>query len=361
MRAEDILSRRLYCQRLEGHRFTDPREAVRLFGAVQSQDFGGAQWGVCQRLEQTAAAEFSDAFARGDILRTHVMRPTWHLVAAEDIRWMVDLTRPRLLRLMAYYFRQFDLDEPELARTNVLIHEVLQGGNQLTRSELAARLDQQGIAVQNGVRLSYILIHAEISGLICSGAPTGKQQTYALLNDRAPAAPTMDRENAVAELARRYFRSHGPATVEDFAWWSGLTKSEAYAGLEAVRDTFDHDNIDDRYYWYAADALAAPAFSEAHLLPNYDEYVVAYTDRGNLFSSGQTADLDSRGNPLFNNVLILGGTIAGTWKKTVRRASLQLEITPFRRLTSRERSAIHPAAEQYAEHLRLAELSVVGI
>ena len=325
MQPEDILSRRLSSQRLEGRRFSDPREAVGSFCAVQAQDFSGAAWAVCQRLNQVTAAGFANAFAHGDILRTHVMRPTWHLVAAEDIRWLTDLTRPRLLQSLGHYFRQFNLDKRALGQANDVILKALEGVNQLTRGELAACLARKRIDVQNGVRLSHILIHAEASGLICSGAPRGKQQTYALLDERAPHAKTLDREASLAELARRYFTSHGPATVDDYGWWSGLTKGEALAGLESVKQMLDHERVDGQMYWFGKGRSKTSSVQlEAHLLPNYDEYVVAYTDRGSLFDRRHTTHLDSRRNPLFNNVLILGGRMSRHLEKD--RAPLQSDV-----------------------------------
>src|SRR5579859_7689416 len=228
----DIAHRRLHNQFLSQQTFEKPGELVQWLGAVQAQDYGAAKWALGLRLHGTTDTMIEQAFAGGEILRTHVMRPTWHFVTPADIRWMLMLTAPRVLAASAYYFRLSELDDALFAKTNAALAEALQGDKQLTRSELALALQQAGIAVGDLLRLTYIIMRAELDGIICSGARRGKQFTYALLDERVPQSRVLDHNEALAEFALRYFTGHGPATLQDFVWWSGLTVADAKAGLE---------------------------------------------------------------------------------------------------------------------------------
>jgi len=234
MDARDILHRRINTQRLAGDPFARPEDMVRSLVGVQSQDYGNARWSVGQRTANCTDADVARAFDEGRILRTHVLRPTWHFVTPEDIRWLLTLTAPRVHALNAYSYRQLDLDDAIFARCETLITDTLQGGNQLTRPGLAALLADAGI-VANALRLSYIMMHAELDGLICNGAMRGKQHTYALLEERASQATTWTHEESLAELALRFFSGHGPVSLRDYVRWSGLTVADARAGLEMVK------------------------------------------------------------------------------------------------------------------------------
>ncbi len=194
------------------------------------------------------------AVSDGTILRTHVMRPTWHFVTPADIRWMLALTAPRVLAAIAYYDRVLELNGADFIKSNAVITKALQGGKQLTRAELASELQQAGFAIDNSQRIGHIIMHAELDGIICSGARRGKQFTYALLDERAPQSRTLDRDEALAELARRYFGSHGPAALQDFVWWSGLTTADARAALEMVTSQLMCEIVDGQTYWFSSSA-----------------------------------------------------------------------------------------------------------
>ena len=195
-------------------------------GAVQSQDYPGAKWAIGQRTRGATDAAFDEAFAQGRILRTHIMRPTWHFVMPADIRWMLALTAPRVNAVMAYYYRQMEVDETLIARAKPVFERALRGGKQLTRAELGTALEKAGIHA-TGVRLGFIIGRAELDAVVCSGALRGKQHTWALLEERVPPAKRLDRDEAMRELTRRFFTSHGPAQLIDFVWWSGLTMADA--------------------------------------------------------------------------------------------------------------------------------------
>jgi hypothetical protein len=228
----DIPRERLSHQRIDGRALEQPVDVVRWLVASQAQDFAGAKWSVGLRTEAANDAAVERAFNEGAILRTHMMRPTWHFVTQEDIRWMLALTAPRVHAVNASRYRQLGLDAATLTKAVTTMTRALEGGHELTRDELRAALARARIGT-DGQRMAYILMHAELEAAICSGARRGKQFTYALLDERAPRARVLSREDALAELGARYFASRGPATVQDFAKWSGLTL-EARRGLEAA-------------------------------------------------------------------------------------------------------------------------------
>jgi len=360
MKPADILRQRLHNQCLEGS-LRSPQDVVRWLGAVQSQDFGGAAWAVCQRGHGSTLADFHEAFARGDLLRTHVMRPTWHFVAPEDIRWLLTLTAPRLLQAAHYYFKKYQLTDAILGRTGMLISQALEGGKHLTRPEIATLLVSKNVDIRDQVHLAHIIIHAEATGLICSGVPRGKQQTYALVSERAPNAITLTREEALAELAKRYFQSHGPATLQDYTWWSGLTAADAAVGLQNSKANLISETINDQTYWFTPPISTAPHSTRVYLLPNYDEYIVAYADRSMVFDVHRYTDrLDSRQNPVFNNVIIIDGCIKGTWKPIVTRETVNIEATLFMPLQEADRQVLAKAAKLYEKYVGMP-VSIVNL
>lgn len=356
MKIPDVLSLRLYNQYLEGRTLERPEDVVRWMGAVQAQDYAGAKWAIAQRTAYESSATIDRALAEGKILRTHIMRPTWHLVAAEDIRWLMALTAPRVKALSAYYDRKLGLTEALFAQANDVIVKALRGGRHLTRGELGDALQQTGIDIGSGDqhRLAYIVGRAELDALICSGALHGKQHTYALLEERAPASKTLSRDESLAVLAERYFTSHGPATLKDYLWWSGLTTNDAKTGLQSVQPGLIPEVIEGQTYWH--NAARTGKFSNVprvHLLPNYDEYVVAYTDRSALFDVRHTDKLDARRNPLFNHVIVADGQIAGTWKPVVKNKIATVETNLFVPLDDGNTRALLDAVEHYHDFMNM--------
>ena len=252
----DLLSERLRNQHLTRPDRQKPAQVVAWLGAMQAQDFPAAKWAVGLRSPGCNSTDIEQAFNDGAILRTHVLRPTWHFVTPADIRWMLALSAPRVHAANAYYYRQSGLDAKMIARGCAMMHRVLDDGEPMTRAELAVALKRAKVPA-DGLKLAYIVMHAELEGMICSGPRRGKQFTYALLDERAPAGKTLDRRDAVAELAKRYFTSHGPATIRDFVWWSGLTVKDAELGIEAVKPKLQQDTIDGRTHWGAKTRGAA--------------------------------------------------------------------------------------------------------
>jgi hypothetical protein len=352
MASLDIVQRRLHNQRLAGNSFEKPEEVVSWLGAIQAQEYPGAKWAVAQRTKGLTEAAIEQAFAEGAILRTHLLRPTWHFVTPADIRWLLKLTAPRVNAVNASYYRKFGLAETVLAQTNAVLAKALEGGKQLMRSELEAVLQQGGLATatDDRLRLAYIMMRAELDGIICSGALRGKQHTYTLLEERVPPARLLERDEALAELASRFFTGHGPATLKDYTWWSGLPAADARAGLEMVKVQFAQEVVDGKTYWFApAEPASKGATPIAHLLPAYDEYTIAYKDHSDVLDP-QYLDQIIAGSGI---AIIIDGRITGTWKRKFKKGAVVVTLTLFTSLTEAENEAVIRAAHQYGAFLEM--------
>jgi hypothetical protein len=291
-------------------------------GAVQAQDFPMAKQAVGIRLanaDNTAAndAMVEDAFNQGRFLRTHVLRPTWHFVAPENIRWMLDLSTQRIKAAGKARDRQLEITEGLYTKTNHLLAAALEGRKHLTREDLAKALAKAHLPTDTP-HLYHFLMRAELEALVCSGALRGKTQTYALLDERAPAAPPLPRDESAARLAAIYFKSHGPATVEDFAWWSGLSLTEARRALEAVKAAFAAVTLGGNTYWLdparCDERNGPPGEPTVHFLPAFDEYIIAYRDRSVVIPPGHNAKAVSS-NGMFHPTVVVNGQVVGVWAK----------------------------------------------
>lgn len=334
-----LIQQRMVNQRLWGKPFTDIEECVRALAAVQAQEFAYAKWSIGQRTAGITESLMEKAVADGTILRTHVMRPTWHFVLPEDIRWMIELTAPRVNALNAPYYRREGLDDAVFAKTNVLFTQALAGGNHLTRKEMTQVLARAGISAAS-LRLGLILMRAELDLVICSGAPQGKQQTYALVDERAPDAVSMTREEALAELVRRYFTTRGPATLKDFSWWSGLTQADAQLGLDS---SLEREVVNGRvFYRYPAKKTASPNSPRVDLVQIYDEIAMSYSE-----SRDALIDNGNRPAPDHSHSIMLDGKLVGHWRRTVKSKAVVFETQLFRPLESAESDALEAAQERY--------------
>ncbi len=348
----DIAQRRLYTQHLAGEPFQGPEEVVRHLGAVQSQDYIAAQWALGLRLDNARDTAIDRAYNEGTILRTHVLRPTWHFVLPDDIRWMLALTAPRVHAFSAYYYRKLQIDSAILERSTAIIYKALEGGNQLTRAELGTVLEREGINTQDNLRLTYIVGYPELEAIICSGAKRGKQHTYALLDERAPHARTLSRDEALAELSLRYFTGHGPATLKDFMWWSSLTARDAKAALDSIKTRLVQETIDGQTYWFGDTTCPTSSASpNAYLLPNFDEYAVGYAGREAIYPESLAETLAAKPMVVLGNIVVIDGKIRGSWKRTFTRGAVQVAIQPLDSFTEPERDAVAAAAERYGEFL----------
>jgi hypothetical protein len=346
-----IAKQRLHNQCITRAAGRHPADVVAWLGAVQAQEYPAARWAVGLRLpEGITDAAIERAFDEGRILRTHVMRPTWHFVTPSDIRWMLELTAPRVHRAIAYHQRYVELDSPTLNRGTTLIERAVGDGEYLTRAELGLHLERARL-IASGQRLAHLVLHAELEGVICSGPRRGKQFTYALLEKRARSARRLTRDEALAELTLRYFRSHAPATVRDFVWWSGLTTDDAKRGLEINRA--QHETVDGRLYWSIGGGARKNALrrNDVHLLPIYDEYLVAYRDRDAVPHVRSTISAPAWRNVNFLHALVISGQIAGTWRTARSARGVHVDVIPLRRLTRIDRRAVNDAVARYERFL----------
>jgi hypothetical protein len=349
----DIVALRLRAHRLTGERFPSVLDAVRWLGAVQAQDYGAATWALGQRAAGATEAQIDELFDGGAIVRTHVLRPTWHVALPEDIGWLLALTGPRVRRGLVGRWQELEIDEDVVARACAAIAAALAGGCYRTRTELGEALRAAGVA-PHGQRLPHLLMAAELDGLIVSGPRRGKQFTYALLEERAPAVRPMDRTEAIVELTRRYFQSHGPAQLQDFVWWSGLTMADARLGLSLAGAALDRWVVEGATYWFAA-GMEPPgdAPTTAHLLPNFDEYTVAYRDRAAAVHADRPFDpaLFSFGSVL-SNVVLVDGRVRGAWRRTFARREVRVAIRLLDPLDPDEAAAVEEAGRALARFLQ---------
>ena len=344
---------RLYNLGLSRADFDNPVQVVDWLVASQAQDYAGAKWALGLRMRKAVDAVIEQAFNEGAILRTHVLRPTWHFVTPADIRWLLALTGPRVQALNAGMARKLELDAATLTRAADVMMKALEGENYRTRDELRDVLEREGIATQGVQRMAYIVMHAELERLICSGPRRGKQFTYALMDERAPRGKTLEGDAALAELARRYIISRGPASAQDFSRWSGLTLTQARAGLEAVKDGLEERVIDGQVYWFRDPGEQAGFESpRAWLLSVYDEYLASYRNFGGVVTAEHGARMVAMGNDL-TSVIVVDGQILGTWKRAVRAREVAVTVSPFDGLSAAQAAAVEAAARRYAAYLEL--------
>lgn len=355
MTEADLFTYRLYAQRLISPDLASPEAVVGHLGAVQAQDFGAAKWALGLRANTLTEDIVMQAYNEGRILRTHVLRPTWHFILPADIRWMLRLTAPRVIAASATHYRKCGLTDAVFAKANQIIAEALRDGQYLNRKEINAVLAENGLD-NDPFRLSWIVMRAELDGVICSGPARGKQFTYALLEDRVPLAPELTDQQALERLVRRYFVGHGPATFKDFLRWSGLSAVEAKPALEMMRNSLQSERIDSLEYWFdpsLPDQVSSAPIDRPFLLPSFDEYAVAFSNRFRLFSPGYKQFLDARGDPLFNNCILLNGAIAGTWKRTVKKQAVVIEPILFTRFTAIQKRNLDQAFAAYGNYMQL--------
>ena len=340
-RSASILTARLHNQWLARAGAARPADVVARLCAVQAQDFIGAKWAIGLRAKGQDDASVEAAFDRGDLLRTHVMRPTWHFVTPADIGWMLTLTAPRVHQASAFYYRQLGLDTKTLSRAHRVIASALEGGRFHTRTELAAALAKRGIEAK-GPRLGLLTIHAELEQVMCSGPVRGRQLTYALFDERAPRAKARTPRDLGGELAARYFASHGPATLRDFVWWSGLTVAQAKKALEQA--AVEPREIEGLTYWAAGWDIVGRMPPATFLLPNYDEYLIAYKDRDLMLPPGPAPRGGIAGLNAFEHPLVVDGRLAGYWTRRVSGPKTRIELEPWKPLNATHARAVKAAA-----------------
>jgi hypothetical protein len=354
MRAGEVARRRIRNTGLVGSSFAAAEEVVRWHGAVQAQDYAPTKWSMTQRAPGLTDAAIDDALAVGAIVRTHVLRPTWHLVARDDIRWLLALTGPIVQRGSGRRLKELELDAKILARAERLISSALKGSS-MTRDELGAVLKGARIDPA-GQRLPYLLIHCELEAVICSGGLRGKQHTWALLDDRVPTErKRFDREAALVELTRRYLASHGPAAIQDLGWWASLPGADIRRALDALGEEVRSETIDGVELWMAAEEPPRPpGVRGVHLLPPFDELIVGY--RASRYFGDPRAEealAAWKDRTMRNGVVLFAGRIVGTWGRTTQTRSVRIDVDSFERLGTAAAKGIEAAGRRLGHFVGL--------
>ena len=351
MACSTIARQRLINQQINSCAYVQPGQLVGWFGAMQAQDYLAAKWAVGLRVLQSTDATIEQAIANRSIVRTWALRGTIHLIAAADVRWILTLLRPRLHQLVATHHRKLAIDRAVLAQSQDVMARTLMGGQQLTRPELKIALQQAGIRTDD-MRLNFLLNQASFDGLICFGCRRGKEFTHTLLDEWVPVSQSLTRDEALAELTTRYFRSHGPATLVDFVWWSGLTVSDAKAGLDLIKSGLLMEPVGTPYYWMESPGnTLSEQKPDVHLLPAFDEYIVAYKDRRPAFGQLNFNQVVSAGNGIFKPVVVVDGQVVGTWKRTFKKEQVIVETDLLVPLSVTHHKAVLAEAGRYSAFL----------
>lgn len=325
MKQADITRIRLWNQQIESSSFTSVKDLVGWMGAMQAQDYAMAKWAVGTRVPGATEAIVEQALHNGDILRTHVLRPTWHFVRPEDIRWMLALSAPQIMTSMRSRDRELGLDDALYKKTNRALEKMMTGQQHLTREEIMERLKKAKLATDSN-QAWHIIVRAEIAGILCSGHPDAKNQTYTLLEERVPPQPEISREDALARLARLYFNSHGPATVKDFAWWSGLPAAAVRTATEGLAAAFIAETIGTDTYWFPDSShLPVAPKNSVYLLPAFDEYLISYKDRTAAIRLSDQAKAFTN-NGIFRPVIVVNGEVTGIWSRNQKKD--KVVVTP---------------------------------
>lgn len=352
MKTSEIALQRLYQQRLSQPDIATPGEVVRWFGAVQAQEFLHSLYAISLRMPAATERVIEQAIADKTIVRTWPMRGTIHYIPAEDTHWMLKLLARRTTRNAASIYRRAGLTDDVFARAGATLEQALHGGKRLTRKDLYAALEAAGIATSGEQRGLHLLGYWSRYGLICLGPRQGKQATYVLLDEWLPKGRQLEGEEALATLARRYFVSHGPATAHDFAWWTGLTLTEARLGIALVEHELARETLDGQTYWFSPAIPAIPPPShDAYLLPPYDEFTVAYKDRSAMADPAFAGSADPF--VILGPVIVMDGRIVGSWKRTLTRDAVSLAFSLSVPLSEPQRAALEQAAERYGNFLGL--------
>lgn len=347
MRIKDIANLRLVNQQIAGTKFTSPKEIVAWMGAMQAQDSAMVKWAVGVRLPNATEKTIEAALDRGDVIRTHVLRPTWHIVSADDLRWMLALTAPQIKVGMKSRNKQLGLTDALLTKSRKVLEKTLRDGNHSTREELIAALNKANIDTDEN-RASHIFMMAELDGLICSGATKNGKQTFSLLDERVPATRILGRDEALAALAKRYFTSHGPATLDDFDWWSGLTVGDARLALDMVKSDLVSEMVDGKVYWFVETNVKSK--KSVFLLPAFDEFIISYKDRSATITF-EDQKLAISNNGMFHPVILVDGESVGVWKRIFKKDEVIIQAEYFAQPKPALQKLIETAAVRYGAFL----------
>ena len=347
----NISQLRLQNQHIGGTQFNSAKELVHWMGAIQAQDYGMAKYAIGVRLKNAVVQTIEDAIIKGEIIRTHVLRPTWHFVTPEDVKWMLELTAQNLNRLLSSNNKKLGLDEKTLKKSNSIIEKILRDGKHLTRKEIMAALEKKGIQT-NELRAIHIMFRAETDLIVCNGIKRDKQFTYALFDERVPTTRKIPKDHALAELAQRYFSSHGPATLQDFSWWSGLSITDAKNGLELIKSNLISENYKDITLWFSNNQVnTKPKTSKLFFLPSYDEFLISYKSR-DISMDPKFSSRTFTTNGIFNPIIVHNAKVIGTWKPQFKSDILIKEYF-FVPPTENQKALCAKAAKEFGQFMQM--------
>jgi hypothetical protein len=350
MKLSEVSQLRLISQQIASASFKTAKEIVSWMGAIQAQDFNMAKWAIGLRVPGLTESEVESAIDKGEIIRTHLLRPTWHFVSADDAGWMIALSGPRIKASMKGRHKQMELTETIFKKSNKIIETALKNEGHLTRDELVSILKKAKMPVDNP-RGGHLFLRAELDALICSGPLRAKKNTYALFYERIPAQKNIGRDEALARLAKKYFTSHCPATIHDFAWWSGLTASDARNAIEMMKPETISEKIGSEIYWlHRSFSGSLQKKDSVYLLPAFDEFLISYADRAASLSSQHYSKALTQ-NGIFKPVIVINGKVSGLWKKSLIKNMIKPELDFFETPAKKLKSLISKASDQFSDFL----------
>lgn len=310
----NITGIRLLNQHLNSPIFDNPTDVVRHMGAMQAQEYRMMRWAVAMRTKKPSSSSFKKAFDNGSIVRLHLLRGTWQLIAGEDYWWMLDLCGLKSTAVINGWMKANKISIPE--NEYLYIREILCSTasdlGSATKEDFATALATKGITMDNH-RLSYHIRMAELSGKLCSGELLPMKASYSLSESKIPSTPAIDRDEALRKLARKYFQSHSPATFEDYLWWSGMNVSDCRKGMELLGNELRKIAHDGReFYLLEGCRIKGNTKGQTILLAPYDEYIIGYKSRDLSIPANYVAKVHSQ-NGIFFPVILHDGQTIGNW------------------------------------------------
>jgi hypothetical protein len=351
MTHDEISHYRLVSQKLYKTSPASPQEIVKHLGAMQAQDYAMAKWAIGSRCDATEK-EIEEAINSGKIIRTHILRPTWHFVAADDIHWMLDLSGPQVKRIILAETKKYGCDESQFDKINSAIEKMLAGNNHSTREEIIQELTIKKFS--GGYTLSPVLVmmYAELDGLVCNGKMKGKQMTYALLEERVPKPlAKLTKEEGLAKLAKRYFESHGPATLSDFSWWSGFSMTTCKIAIHSIKSELNSAEIENQTYWFGTNLSLENNFRESvHFIAAFDEILISYKNREASILLEHQLKAFTR-NGIFKPVILENGKVIGTWKRTIKKDHTKIETQFFNKTEKHKKEVLFEGIKAFENYL----------
>ena len=351
MTHQEISHHRLVSQKLLETNSNSPEEIVRHLGAMQAQDYAMAKWAIGSRCDATEK-EIEEVINSGKIIRTHILRPTWHFVAATDIHWMLDVSGPQVKRIILSETKKYGYDEKEFERINTNIEKILAGNNHLTREEIVQELNIKKVSSEYYLSPVLIMMYAELTGLVCNGKMKGKQITYGLLEEKVLKPQSkLTKDEGLAKLAKRYFESHGPATLLDFSWWSGFPQTTAKLAIISIESELNSVEIDNQKYWFGTNFTGVDNFCESvHFLPAFDEILISYKTReASILLEHQSKAFTNNG--IFKSIILENGKVIGTWKRTLKKDHAKIETQFFNETEDHKKSILFEGIKSFEKYL----------